>query len=360
MATLYVTEPGAQVHRADERLVVMRGEEVLNDIPMIKVNRVVLMGRGVSLTTPALYALTERGVDVVYLTGRGRYVSRLVGAEHKHGKLRHAQALAVADPSKALSIAREIVRGKVLNQRALVQRHAEGANWAKRALAGMEAMARRVDAARTLDELRGLEGQGAKEYFGLMRQMLKPPADGGAWSFERRAYYPPPDPVNALLSFGYTLLLNDLIAACQLTGLDPYLGCFHAIDYGRPSMALDLEEEFRPVIVDSIVLTAVNRPVLRRKDFEQARQETEGTKGTPAPSGRGQAEGTEGKQRAVYLKDAARSKFIALYEARVNEQVVYAPTSERTSYRRVFELQAQHMARVILGEEREYAPVMVR
>jgi CRISPR-associated protein Cas1 len=209
-----------------------------------------------------------------------------------------------------------------------------------------------VGAAKTLDELRGLEGQAAKEYFGLVRRMLKPPVDGKTWGFERRAYYPPPDPVNALLSFGYTLLLNDLIAACQLIGLDPYLGFFHAIDYGRPSMALDLEEEFRPVIVDSIVLTAVNRRMLGLKDFEKPKPEAEGEGDARPVAGQGNV--------AIYLTPEARNKFVALYESRVNEQVVYPPLNERTSYRRVLELQAQQMARVILGQAREYRPVEIR
>ena len=110
----------------------------------------------------------------------------------------------------------------------------------------MNEMKKRLDSARTLDEIRGLEGMAAKNYFSLFRRLLRSPRDGEKWGFDRREYYPPPDPVNAMLSFGYTLLLNDLIAACQLAGLDPDLGFFHAIDYGKPSMALNLEEEFRP------------------------------------------------------------------------------------------------------------------
>jgi len=227
-------------------------------------------------------------------------------------------------------------------------------------------MAARVETARTLDELRGLEGQAAKDYFSLLRRLLRPPAQGGAWGFERRTYYPPSDPINALLSFGYTLLLNDLITACQLVGLDPYLGFFHAIDYGRPSMALDLEEEFRPVIVDSIVLAAVNRQVVGLRDFEAVKwkgrdsanddEPTEGAGPTTAePGGSG-----AGAQRAVYLAAAARGRFIALYEARVNEQAEYALTGERTPYRRIFELQAQQMARVILGQAPGYRPVEIR
>lgn len=351
MATLYVTEPGAQVHKADERLVVMCGQEMIDDIPMIKVDRVVLMGRGVGVTTPAMFALTRRGVDIVYLTGRGRYVSRVVGQEHKHVKLRHTQALAVSDAQRAQAMAQAIVRGKVHNQRVLVQRHAEGAAWGREALATMDRMKKQVEAAGNLDELRGCEGLAAKEYFGLLRRLLRPPADGQAWGFERREYYPPPDPINALLSFGYTLLLNDLIAACQLAGLDPYLGFFHAIDFGRPSMALDLEEEFRPIVVDSIVLTAVNRLAFGLKDFEAARPQSKEAAEQAAPGD---------KTRAVYLKEKARNRFVELYELRVNEQILYPALNERTTYRRIFELQAYHMAAVILGEAAEYTPLIVR
>jgi len=353
MPTLYVTEPGAQVCKADERLIVKKGDDILEEIPIIKVEQVVLMGRGVSLTTAAMFALTRRGVDVVYLTGAGRYVSRVVGQEHKHGKLRHQQALAAADPRFALGLARSIVRGKVLNQRTLVQRHAERAPWARQALNGMDEMARRVDSARTLDELRGLEGQAAKEYFSLFRRLLRPPQDGNSWGFARRAYYPPTDPVNALLSFTYSLLLRNLVTACELIGLDPYLGFFHVIDYGRPSMALDLVEEFRPVIADSVVLEAVNRPFVNLANFELvdlSEEEAEKDENTPPRSG----------TQAVYLGKEGRDQVILLYENRVSQNVVHPASGDQVSYRYVFQLQAQQMARLILGESRQYAPFTIR
>ena len=245
MSTLYVTVPGTQVHKDSDRLVVKRGDEVLDAVPLIKVEQVVLMGRGVSVTTSALHALTKRGVDVVYLSGGGRFLSRVIGQEHKHSRLRQLQALNAADESVAMRAASAIVVGKIWNQRVLVMRHSERAPWSKNALAAMDAMGHRADAAQNLDELRGFEGQGAKEYFSLFRRLLKPPVDGQGWGFERRAYYPPPDPINAVLSFTYSLLLRDVVTACELIGLDPYLGFFHVIDYGRPSMALDLMEEFR-------------------------------------------------------------------------------------------------------------------
>jgi len=302
---------------------------------------------------------------VYYLSSQGRYIMRTVGNEHHHSRLRQAQSRACDDPARSMLMAQSIVNGKVTNQRVLVQRHAEGASWARNALAQMDAMRRQLEAAQTLDELRGREGLAAKEYFHLLRQLLRQPADGESWGFDRRAYYPPTDPINALLSFGYTLLLNDLVAACQLAGLDPDIGFFHTVDYNKPAMALDLEEEFRSIIVDSIVLTAANRPIFRLSDFEigQPRQRAEDDEddnlpGTASLSVRKQA-GDE-NVRPIYLKENARKRFLGLYETRINEQIHYPPTGEQTSYRRIFELQAYAIARVILGENSRYLPFTVR
>ncbi len=353
MSTLYLTQPGAQLHKEHERLLVKRGDEVLEAVPLIKVDQVVLMGRGVGITTSALHALTRKGVDIVYLSGSGRYVSRVIGAEHKHGRLRHQQSLSASDPQFALQVAQDIVRGKIVNQRALVQRHAERANWAGRALAAMDDMARRVESARDLDQLRGMEGQAAKEYFGLMRRMLRPPSEGGSWNFDRRAYYPPTDPVNALLSFTYSLVLRDMTTACELIGLDPYLGFFHAIDYGRPSMALDLMEEFRPIVADSLVMEAVNRPYVSLADFEQVDL-------TEKEQERDENEAPRSSTQAVYLAGSGREKVIAMYENRVNDESMFKYQEQQVSYRYIFQLQAQAMARLILGEAREYLSFTVR
>lgn len=352
MATLYVTEPGVQVHKQGQRLLIKRGQDILQDIPLIKIDRLILMGRGVNVTTPALYALTRQKIDIVYLNSHGGYEGRTIGPEHKHSQLRHRQGLAVADPARIFPIAQAIVRGKVHNQRVLVQRHAEGASWAGSALALMDSMKKQVDTSHNLDELRGREGLAAREYFRLLRQLLRPPADGKSWGFEQRAYYPPPDPINALLSFGYTLLLNDLITACQLAGLDPYLGSFHAIDYGKPAMALDLEEEFRPIIVDSIVLTVTNRSIFHLQDFEigNAREK---------PPQQDRAERPV-PPRPIFMKEEARKRFVTFYETRLNEQIFYPPLSEQTTYRRILELQAYQMAQVILGQAGHYVPFTVR
>jgi CRISPR-associated protein Cas1 len=353
MSTLYLTQPGAQLHKDHDRLLVKRGEDVLEAVPFIKVEQVVLMGRGVSITTSALHALTRKGVDIVYLTGSGRYVSRMIGAEHKNGRLRHQQSLLASDSQFALQTAQNIVRGKIHNQRVLVQRHVEQANWAGRALEAMDDLARRVDTTLDLDQLRGMEGQAAREYFGLLRRLLRPPSEGGSWNFERRAYYPPTDPINALLSFTYSLILRDMTTACELIGLDPYLGFFHAIDYGRPSMALDLMEEFRPIVADSLMLEAVNRPYVSLADFEQVDL-------TEQEKDRDENETPRASLQAVYLARSGREKVIAMYENRVNDESMYTYQNQQVSYRYIFQLQAQAMARLILGEAREYVSFTVR
>jgi len=367
MSTLYVTEVGVQVHKEGQRLLIKRGREVLQDIPMIKIDRVVLMGKGVSISTPTLYALSQRKVGVYYLNSQGKYMLRTVGNEHHHSRLRQYQTRACDDPARSMMVAQAIVRGKVSNQRVLVQRHVEGAPWARNALAQMDAMRRQVDAAQTLDELRGREGLAAKEYFHLLRQLLHPPTDGASWGFDRRVYFPPTDPINALLSFGYTLLLNDLVAACQISGLDPDIGFFHAVDYNKPSMALDLEEEFRPIIVDSVVLTAVNRPIFKLNDFEigapwkrHGDEDEEESRQPALPASSSSNRDGREQVRPIYLKDAARKRFISLYEDRINEQIFYPPAGEQTSYRHIFELQAYAMTRQVLGEVSHYTPFTVR
>lgn len=353
MSTLYLTQPGAQLHKEHDRLLVKRGDDILEAIPLIKVDQVVLMGRGVSITTSALHALTRKGADIVYLSAAGRYVSRVIGTEHKNGRLHHQQSLLASDPHFALKTAQSIVRGKIVNQRVLVQRHAERAPWAGRALAAMDEMLRQVMNARDLEQLRGMEGQAAREYFGLMRRLLRPPAEGGSWNFERRAYYPPTDPVNALLSFTYSLVLRDMTTACELIGLDPYLGFFHAIDYGRPSMALDLMEEFRPIVADSIVLEAVNRPFVSLVDFEEVDL-------SERESERDENDAPRAGAHAVYLNESGREKMIALYENRVNDEGMFHYQDQQVSYRYVYQFQAQAMARLILGEANEYVPFTVR
>ncbi len=327
MPALYVREQGAVLRRIGERLVVTKGEEVLEDVPIIHVDQVVVMGN-VQLTTPAVALLMQREIDVVFLSSRGRFRGRLVATGSKFARLRHAQLRMLDDGERVMGVARAVVEGKLRNQRALLQAQGDYRE-VRRALEAIEAARRQARRAATLDTLRGHEGAASAAYFRALRALI--PQE---WGFVRRIYHPPPDPVNALLSLGYTLLLKDATAAVQLVGLDPYLGFFHALDYGRPSLALDLIEPFRPT-VDGLVLDLIRRGAVRRRDFSSKKR---------------------GDKVSVLLSEKALRGYLEAYERMMDERVLYSPTGERTTRRRCIELQTREMAQVVLGKRRRFTP----
>lgn len=319
MATLYVIEQGARIEKEHRRIIVTKEDRVLLAAPLLHVDHIVLVGN-VGATTPALQALLAAGVGMTLLDRWGRLTGRLESATGKNIALRHQQYRRSEDPAFCLAIGRSIVAGKLRNARTLARRmartHAVDATLLERlssALAG-------VEGAPDLAALRGLEGEGSRSYFAVLRRALRSEFD-----FDRRTRRPPADPINALLSLGYTLLGQNLTAACEVVGLDPYDGFFHSDKYGRPALALDLMEEFRSVIVDSVVLNLVNRRRVQTGDFE------------PGPEG------------GVYLKREALRVFFHAYTARINTEVFYAPAGRRLSYQKLFEVQARKLRRAIEG-----------
>jgi CRISPR-associated protein Cas1 len=325
MAILYVQDQGTTVRKKDNQLLVTRGQTVLETVPLGKIDQVVVMGRGVQLSTALLVDLLQRGIPVVLTNQRGsHHYATLAAGPSRFGGLRTQQMQYVHDPARALGLARRLVQAKLLNQRALLN----STGWAAAAAASgqIDAALAGLAAATTIDMVRGYEGAAAAAYFGAWRLALD-----AAWGFGGRAYYPPPDPVNAMLSFGYTLALHDVQTAVHLVGLDPYLGTFHVIEAGRPSLALDLLEEFRPVIVDRLVLDLIRRGSITRTDVERPMEPPD----------------------AVYLNETGRSRFIDAYE-RVMQGLVRLPTGEQTVLRRVVLLQAQAIARVMRAEQEQY------
>ncbi|MBN1935612.1 MAG: CRISPR-associated endonuclease Cas1 [Anaerolineae bacterium] len=335
MNQLIVDTQGAQLRQTGEQLIVQRGEETLQTVPLGPLQQVILMGRGVSATTPLLYDLVRRGIDVIYQSQRGRFGFRLVGPDSKHSALRVAQVQAAANPAHALALARATVAGKLHNQAVILRRY--GAADQGRGQAALQTIGTQIGQARqaaNLDALRGHEGSGAAAYFAAWPILF----DAQRWGFEGRAYYPPPDPVNAMLSFGYTLLLNDMTGALHRIGLDPAIGFFHTIDYGRPSLALDLEEEFRPIIVDTMVLSLLRQDMLRPSDFTRS----------------------EDGRRPAIMTDDARRFFIARYEERMALRVHHPAWEQSLSFRQCIERQVQHMARCIQGRDTAYQPLMLK
>ena len=236
----------------DERLKVTSNGQTLLDIPLIKVSQVLIFGR-VTVTPATVATLMEHGVGLCYLSEHGRYVGRLEPQFSKNSLLRVEQWRAAFDEQRKLNIARQCVLGKLANMRVCAAVHRELERPSSRTHRPDEGGRARRREVSDLDVLRGHEGDGSAAYFGVFGHLIKQ-----ALSFPGRVRRPPTDPVNAMLSFGYTLLHNDLHGACNVVGFDPYVGYLHADRYGRANLPLDLMEEFRPIVIDSVVLTCIN------------------------------------------------------------------------------------------------------
>ncbi len=332
MPTLYVTEPGALLEREGGRLLVTKDDATLFAAPANRVDRVVLVG-GVGVTTPALAFLLDRRIGLVLLTTTGAFRGRLGGDQAKNVELRRRQYRRADDEAFCLRLARCLVAGKVRNCRTLCLRWDTGNDdpVALGAAAELRDLLGQIDLAADREALMGLEGQAARIYFAVLRRHLRPP-----WTFPRRARRPPPDPVNALCSLVYTLLHESCYAALEAVGLDPFCGFFHRPRYGRASLAVDLMEEFRPIIADSVVLTLLNKRMLSPDDFQ-----TEADGGVRL--------GREG-WRAV----------AAQYGRRLRTQVRPPELGRRTTYQKLLEVQARRLRRAIEDDATQYAPFLAK
>ncbi len=332
--TVYISRDGAIVRREGERLRVFARREHVTDLPVHDVAQLVVIGN-VTLTPAALDLLVRRGIDAVLLSHHGRYRARFVSGISGNVRLRLAQYGALTDATRTLSLARCLVAGKIANQRALLQRHARrhGSTHGLRvAVKSMKAARIRADLVDTLDAVRGCEGSASAAYFRAFPELVR--ATG--FRFDGRNRRPPLDPVNALLSLGYTLLSNVVEAAVRVVGLDPYLGALHAPEAGRPSLVCDLVEELRAPVVDALVVAALNQQAFKPDDFDQ-----------PLPD------------EPVVLPPETLRWFVTLFERRMSRTTLYQPLGKCLSWRHVAEQQARAFARHLLGGE-DYVPYRMR
>ena len=262
--TLYVDRVGAVLARDGRRLVVRgRDRSIVSEIPVLQVSQIVLVGN-VQVTGSALDLILTEEVDTVFLTRHGRFKARLDPAGSHFSTVRLAQYAHVTDSERRIAMARAFVEGKLRNMRTVLSRRRRaGADDLETAIARLDITLDNLPTAATVEEIRGHEGIGSKAYFSGFRDCLK--QDMG---FERRARRPPPDPINALLSFGYTILASYCDGALRRVGLDTFLGYLHEPADRKPSLTLDFMEEFRPLIVDTVVLAGVNRIEYTVKDFK--------------------------------------------------------------------------------------------
>lgn len=329
MATLYITEQGATISKTDERLVIRKGRRILQEVPAVQVEQIVVFGNA-SFTTPAMAFLLERGIDVAYLSSRGQYRGRLQPQLCKDASLRQIQYKRSLDPAFRLAVAKQIVSGKVHNALVFCQRQRRLTPEAQLHLQTLIHVLQRIPAAARIDEVRGYEGAASAAYYKIFRTLLK--HDMG---FQSRKHRPPTDPVNALLSLGYTILYNNLYAHINVVGLDPYLGFFHETKHGHAALASDLLEEWRAILVDSVVLSLINRGELLPRDFRKVLWK-------------------------IRLTREGLKKFLQAYDRRLATEVMHPSLQQHLSYRRCLEMQVRHFTRVLVGQEKLYRPFRVR
>jgi CRISPR-associated protein Cas1 len=336
-AVLYVQEPGSFVGKRSEHLTVSKHGAELARVPIHQVRQVVVFGN-VQVSTQALQTLVENDVPVAYLTGHGKFVGLFAPAPAKNVGLREAQYRAFADPATRLTLAKAVVRAKLANQRTLLMRYLRGdGDRGKDEFAARDLLEllRRLDDAASIETVLGLEGQGAALYFGEFQRFLKVQPNGRGFDFKTRNRRPPRDPVNALLSFAYAMLTKDCFAAACTVGFDPYKGFYHQPKHGKPALALDLMEEFRPIVADSVVLTLANNEMLSPADFVTWRD-------------------------ACQLTDGGRKKFFQAYEGRKAAEVTHPVYGYRMTYGRMLEVQARMLASYVRGTVPGYTGFTVR
>jgi CRISPR-associated protein Cas1 len=336
-AVLYLQEPGSSVGKRSEHLVIRKDGKETGRVPLHAVRQVVVCGN-VQVSTQALETMAENEIGVSYVTGHGRFVGSFVPAPAKNVSLREAQFRQFADPATCLQLSKTVVRAKLNNQRALLMRSLRGDDARgshEPAARGMWDLLRGLDDVTSVESVLGTEGQGAALYFGEFNRFLKPLPDGRGFDFTTRNRRPPRDPVNALLSFAYALLAKDCFSAVCTVGFDPYKGFYHQGRHGKPSLALDLMEEFRPVIADSVVLTLINNEALTPDDFIVWRD-------------------------ACHLTEGGRKAFFAAYEQRKATVVTHPVYGYRMSYARMLEVQARMLAAFVRGEVPGYTGFTVR
>lgn len=338
--TLYIMTPLAYVHLDNATLRVDVGREKRLQVPLHHVGALVCFGN--VLVSPALvHRLADEGKALVLLDDAGRFKARMEGPVSGNILLRLAQHRAAQDPVVTLELARACVAGKIRNSRTLVQRGARETDDANdtdllnRSADDLAASLRAMPAARTLDALRGVEGEAARGYFAALNHIVKP-AMRAQFQLDGRTRRPPLDRFNALISFLYAMLMNDCRSALEAAGLDPQLGFLHAVRPGRAALALDLQEEFRAVLCDRLALTLINRGQLAEADFE------------PREGG------------AVLLGDKGRRKVVAAWQERKQEEISHPLLEQKMPIGLLPFVQARLLARAVRGEMEGYLPYLAR
>lgn len=334
--TLYVMTQGAYVSLDHDTVKIEVDDKTVLQVPLLHLGGIVTIGN-VMMSPFMMGRCAEDGREVVILDWNGRFRCRMTGPTSGNVLLRQAQYEVVRDPARSALVARNIVAGKVKNSRQVLQRSAresdvvedsEALHHATERLAGL---LHRLKDETDLEQIRGLEGEAANDYFKVFDRMVKP-EDRESFRMRGRNRRPPLDRINALISFLYTILLNDCVTAAEGVGLDPQMGFLHALRPGRPSLGLDLMEEFRSCVADRLALTLINRKQIAAEDFEE------------------RAGG------AVYLNEKGRKTVVVAYQKRKQEEVEHPLIGEKFPIGLLPHAQARLLARHLRGDMEDYCP----
>jgi CRISPR-associated endonuclease Cas1/CRISPR-associated protein Cas4 len=337
---LHVQANRAKIRKRGENLIIESGEDPdhpeTRSVRLVDVSQVVLMGN-VYVTTPTLHELMRREIPISWYSWGGWFLGHTQGMGHKNVEMRTAQYRASFDPAFCLRLAKALVRAKIQNARTFLRRNWRAEDSPDEILQLLKEDRDRVARAGSLETLLGIEGTAARRYFSRFDALIRKDEDDEdfRFDFEKRSRRPPADPVNALLSFAYAVLTRAWTVTLATVGLDAYRGFYHQPRYGRPALALDLMESFRPLIADSSVIQALNNGEVRPGDFIEV-------------------------AGSVALKPAGRKRFLAVIERRLSQEVTHPLFGYRVEYRRLMELQARLLARHLLGEIDHYPDFTTR
>ena len=338
--TLYVTTEGAWLKKDGANIVMeVEGKERAR-LPVHMLESLVCIGR-VLVSPPLLGYCAEQGISICFLSPNGRFLARVEGPVSGNVLLRREQYRRTDDPARCAQIVRNVLLGKVHNQRAVISRavrdYGEALNETARAALTharerLKHIIERLSKETAQDVLRGLEGEAAQSYFGVFDFLIR--VDEPALRFNGRSRRPPADAINALLSFLYTLLTHDCRSALETVGLDPAVGFLHRDRPGRPSLALDLMEEFRPLLADRLALSLINRRQINKQDF------------TTLDNG------------AVFLRETSRKTVLTAYQERKREELRHTFLEEKFTMGLFPAIQAQLLARHLRGDLEAYPPFL--
>ena len=335
--TLYVMTQGAYLTLDHETVKVEVEGKTRLQVPMHHLGAIFTIGN-VMMSPFLMHHCTENGKAVVFLDMNGQFLARVVGKTTGNVLLRQAQYEAVRDTQKSAAIAWNIVAAKIQNSRQILLRGAretdntEIESGLRHAAEALSHAIHELKKSGNIDEIRGFEGASANTYFQVFDTMVKENRE--TFTMSGRTRRPPRDPVNALLSFLYTLLLNDCVSAAEGVGMDSQMGFLHVLRPGRPSLGLDLMEELRSVLADRLALTLINLKQLTKKDFE----EREGG--------------------SVYLNEAGRKTVVVAYQKRKQDEFTHPLLEEKVPFGLIPHIQARLLARHLRGDMEEYLPVL--